>query len=78
MKLDVKKEILDAASQCDHNYICQSVGGKPYCKISDTVNAMVFFTEGKHQLGCNYQHPFGSSFMCTCPVRQEIYLKHKI
>jgi hypothetical protein len=78
MKLDVQDEILDQATQCKHNCICQGVGGKPHCRISDTVNGSVFFTPTRHPMGCPYQCSFGSTFMCTCPVRQEIYKQYRI
>jgi hypothetical protein len=78
MKLDVDKKILALATKCQHHHICQAVGGKPHCAISETVNGSVFFTPCRHPVGCPYQCSFGSSFMCTCPVRQEIYKNHRI
>lgn len=78
MKLDPKKNPTCTADQCKNNGICQSEGGQPYCRISETIGEKVYFTETRHPMGCPYQHSFGSAFMCTCPVRQEIYRKHKI
>lgn len=78
MNCTVEKEILEKAKKCKHNFICQAVGGKPHCRISDTVNGSVFFTASRHPMGCAYQCSFGSAYMCTCPVRQEIYRKHRI
>lgn len=56
-----------------HNCVCQTEGGAPYCKITGTVNNSIFFTDTRHPDGCSRQHAFGSSFICMCPVRQEIY-----
>ena len=75
MKIEVKDETLEKATECKHHYICMAVGGKPHCKISESVGESVFFTESCHPLGCPYQCSFGSSFLCTCPVRQEIFKK---
>ena len=78
MELDVKTKTQDAANLCKNNCRCQSDGGRPDCAIINTVNSKVFFTEGRPPCDCPYQHSYGSAFMCMCPVRQDIYLKHKV
>ncbi|VGO16829.1 hypothetical protein PDESU_05421 [Pontiella desulfatans] len=75
MEANVPLDTLNKATKCKHNCVCQTEGGKPYCQISETVNGTVFFVNSRHPNGCSYQHAFGSVFMCTCPVRQEIYTK---
>jgi hypothetical protein len=76
--MNIAPETVEKATKCPHNRVCLSVGGKPCCKIECTVNDIVFFTQEKTSTGCPYQASFGYSFMCTCPVRQEIFLKHRV
>lgn len=78
MKYDVSRETLKKADRCPHHGICQTAGGKPHCEISESINSTVYFLTCTHPNGCSYQHSFGSSFMCSCPVRQEIYNKYHI
>ncbi len=75
MKTDIDKELLKKADKCPHNFICLTTGQKPRCAISEIVNDKVHFLECRPPFICNYQHSFGSSFICTCPVRKEIYKK---
>lgn len=67
------KEIKKKNAFCAPNCVCQTEGGEPYCKITGTVNNSIFFTASRHPDGCSRQHGFGSSYICMCPVRQEIY-----
>lgn len=78
MKDNVDKELLKKADKCPHDFICQAADEKPRCTISETVNGKVHFLECRSSFICNYQRSFGSSFICACPVRQEIYKKQGI
>lgn len=78
MKCIVNNEIRLQSDKCRNGYMCQALGGKPHCQISDSVNGLVFFLKCSNPLDCPYQHAFGSSFMCTCPVRQEVYREYRI
>ena len=77
MKYTIDNAILKKADKCPHNFICQSKGGKPHCTISESVGGTVLFTSGRPPLGCSYQSSFGSTFICSCPVRSEILRKHR-
>ncbi|WP_372807112.1 hypothetical protein [Pontiella sp.] len=74
----ISQKTLDAASNCKHNHICTTNEGKPFCTIESVVGNTVFFTGTRHTPGCVYQCSFGSAYMCTCPVRQELFVKHGI
>ncbi len=73
----IDKNIQQKASKCPHGYICQQPGGKPCCKVTESINDSVFFTKSRNPLGCPYQHSFGSAHMCTCPVRIEMFRKNR-
>ena len=77
MKYTIDKAILKKADKCPHNFTCQSNGGKPQCTISESVGGTVLFTTSRPPAGCRYQCSFGSAFICSCPVRREIFRKHR-
>jgi hypothetical protein len=78
MKLTVDQKTLCAVKHCQSNCACQAEGGSPRCRLSEIVDNKVFFTEGRGPGNCKYKQAFGSAGMCLCPVRQEIYRKHKV
>ncbi|MCF7817402.1 MAG: hypothetical protein K9M54_05925 [Kiritimatiellales bacterium] len=78
MKKNVNPATVENAVQCPHNHACLSKEGKPCCTIAETINNKVFFTHSKKPTACPCQMAFGNSFLCTCPVRHELYLKHRI
>jgi hypothetical protein len=62
------------AANCDKERACL----KPDCTISDTVRGKILFTETRHPMGRSYQHAFGNTFICTCPVRKELFKNQNI
>jgi hypothetical protein len=70
--------IVKKATQCGYHYVCVNAEQLPKCSIRKVVQRTLFFTQEKIPSCCFYQCPFGDAFMCTCPVRQELYLKYKI
>ena len=78
MSLETKHKNKVEPPLCQNGCACQSAGGKPLCTISEAVNGKILFTECKQTPGCSFQHSFGSTFMCLCPVRLEIYRKSGI
>ncbi len=78
MDVESRKHVAGGTVKCCHHYICQSAGGRPHCRIADSINDSVFFTKTRHPLGCRHQHPFGSTFICCCSIRHELYRRLKI
>lgn len=68
-----EKSEASPADQCERDCCCLTEGGEPRCLISESLNGQVLFTE-KHQK-CTYQVPFGSTFICSCPVMHDLQNK---
>lgn len=78
MKAEATKEVQAKAPECTKDCGCLKPGGEPNCTVSGTVDGTILFTQTRASGGCTYQHSFGSSFICTCPVRKELFEKHNI
>lgn len=78
MKKETTKTEKNVAVECARDCVCQTEGGAPCCKITEVVNDTIFFTESRHPDGCDRQYSFGSTFICTCPVRHDLYRMKKI
>ncbi len=80
MNFDIDENILKETTQCEYDFSCLTGGKGCFCEVEDYVEDKVLFVEFKVLPGrkCHYMFPFGSSFMCTCPTRKEIYRKYSI
>jgi hypothetical protein len=47
------------------------------CEVIQCVNREVHFVCGTEGGICDYRINFGSSYICSCPVRKEIYRQRK-
>jgi hypothetical protein len=75
MALKVNPETVKQADQCPRDHACLK-GGQTCCTIRNTINETVFFTTCEKPSHCPYQMAFGHLYMCNCPVRKELYIKH--
>ena len=77
MSIEIDQAIIEETTKCTKCHGCLSGTVRPLCKISNTVGSKVVFTCSEEPNGCTYQSSFGYSFMCSCPVRKEIYRIYK-
>ncbi|MDF7798158.1 hypothetical protein P4C99_01690 [Pontiellaceae bacterium B1224] len=75
MKKETSVKTQNGAVECAHNRICQTEGGAPHCNITCRVAGTIYFTDTRFPEICPMQHTYGSTYICTCPIRQEIYIK---
>ena len=78
MKL-VSKKILDEATECQHQSVC--VDDVPYelCEANTAIGSnFVFLKSSRGKPSCYYCFDFGHSWVCRCPVRIELFIRHNI
>ncbi len=78
MKCQASDDAQKATTKCERGFACLKEDGKPHCPVKDCINNQVYFVkcpDGKH---CPYQHSFGTEHFCVCPIRKELFNKHKI
>jgi hypothetical protein len=74
-KIGIK--IAAAATRCQHSLACLQ-GGASLCPVEKEVGDQSIFVTCLKEGRCPYQHRFGNScYLCTCPVRQDIYRKYR-
>ena len=78
MEIKIEESIIEAATECERNFECLSNGNNIYCEVEYCLNKEIYFVKCKYDKLCSYKEPFGSSFLCSCPTRKEIYNKYKI
>ncbi len=75
MKIDNK--ILNDSWRCEKNFACQNNDTHLYCNVEFSVYNGAIFVNCKDNPPCVYKSSFGTSFMCKCPARNEIFVKYK-
>ncbi len=74
MTFQVSDEIRRSASDCPKGFRCLDGVTSDMCPIEDSVGfGEVHFIECRTDGFCPYQRSFGRGWLCTCPVRKELY-----
>ena len=74
--LEIENKIIEETTKCEKEFACLASHAQKCCKVEHSVAGKVLFVESLDENECRYKVHFGYSFMCTCPTRKEIYLKH--
>ena len=77
MEMKIPQEIIEQTTQCTKNISCLSDKTRDVCKVLHADGVNVLFIE-KNAKSCPYKIPFGSSYICSCPIRHELYTKYNI
>ncbi len=48
------------------------------CTVEHCVDGRVHFIRCKNQEHCSYQLNFGDGFICTYPMRKELYNRYRV
>lgn len=78
MDSKVSDEAKRAATKCSRGQACLKTKGANACKVLRCVNGTKHFISNSSSPSCPYNTAFGCYQTCTCPVRQELYNKHRI
>ena len=82
MKVEIDEHVINNTIKCLWDYACLSNNNDnnhKICEINNKEYSGVVFIKYREEIKeCNYSERFGSSsYLCTCPVRKEIYRKYK-
>jgi hypothetical protein len=76
--IEIGDDIKKSTTKCEINYACLSERNHEFCPIISTVGKKMLCLDCTSGRRCNYRVRYGvSAFLCTCPVRREIYRKYK-
>jgi hypothetical protein len=77
MDIKVDDNIIEQTTKCRKNFSCLS-GETPIYSVESNINNKIHFIKCVNNKSCSYILSFGYSFICTCPVRKELYNRYKI
>jgi hypothetical protein len=74
----INERIVAETILCEKNFECLKSNMPVHCKVENCVSEKVHFVESLDNSLCRYIMIFGSSKICTCPTRKEIFNKYKL
>jgi len=78
MDLMIGEDMLKRAPKCRRDISCVHHGkGGPLCLVKQSINGVLFVDYG-HSIVCHSMLLFGVDYICTCPVRKELYARYGI
>jgi len=75
MDIKISKPIREQTTRCSKDFSCLSDDTRNLCEIVHANGENVLFIN-QNPKSCSYKIPFGSSYICTCPTRYELYKKY--
>lgn len=79
MKFDISQDVIKRTTKCPSNFYClddtespMCAEDTPMCPVEIHIEKSVLFVKAPHTILCPYKVHFGTSYICTCPVRYEI------
>ena len=80
MQIVIDERVKNSATKCRWDYACLSNNNDnnhKICKI-ERGNGILFIKYREEILECHYRISFGfSSYICSCPVRKDIYKQYE-
>jgi len=76
--MKINDDFIKNANKCKKDHSCLSGDATSLCKIEFCIEDKVHFIKCIDENPCNYRIPFGYSYVCTCPVRKELYNRYKV
>jgi hypothetical protein len=78
IKIEVPEEVLQKTTKCNKDFRCLSGQDAHLCRIICCIGHNSYFVKCLSDKDCPYLEPHKKTELCTCPVRNEIYLRYKI
>jgi hypothetical protein len=76
MIVKIDESTVKRTTNCDKGMPCLHGVSKPLCDVDSYIMDEVCFIHCLNNKRCSYLIPFGYSFMCTCPIRKEIFKRY--
>lgn len=76
--MEINDDIKEQATECEKGMGCVKNKDHKICKVESFISDKVIFVKCLDTKYCGYKLSFGSFYVCTCPVRKEIFDKYKI
>ena len=77
MSITVDKHTIKSTTECNKDLACLHGDEHPLCKVKLSVRDETVFVKCLNTEHCYYKMAFGYLFVCSCPVRNDIYKRYQ-
>jgi len=74
----IRDEVRKNSTLCKNKFVCISKEGAELCKVVSSMNDGKLFIFCAVNIKCVYKHEANGRYVCTCPVRNEIFAQYNI
>jgi hypothetical protein len=75
--MEINKELIKETTKCQKSFDCLNNDKHIFSKVENCVNNKIHFVKCS-DYSCSYLVSFGNSYVCSCPIRKEIFNKYNI
>ena len=72
----IPEEILQRTTNCEFDFNCLYGDKKCLCEVETSIGNDMLEVKAKTDSNCGYCLPFGDTYYCLCPTRNEIYKRY--
>ena len=76
--IEISEDIIKLTTKCMHDFSCLNSGKDCLCSVEEFPGNSILFVKGDsaNKRSCGYCMHIGESFVCNCPIRNEIYRRY--
>jgi len=78
MTIRVSNGTLKRTTKCTCSFQCLKDDVRDVCTVDRCIQDEFCFLKEQKERECPYRTPFGYSYICTCPIRNELYRRYRI
>ena len=78
MVYEIDDKILDLTTRCLCDFLCICDEPGEICPVERVIPGTALYINPKEHCYCAYLRTYGAEFVCSCPVRRELYEKYNI
>ena len=78
MDIKIDEDTLEKTKYCKKGFSCLSGENECLCEVKYSAGYNTIYINPNSNRDCTYCIRFGSSFICFCPTRNEIYNRYQI
>ena len=77
-EIEITGESLKKTGKCRKNHSCLSGERNDLCKVELNVDNKIHFVKCVNNEPCAFRISFGYSYICSCPIRKELFDRYNI
>ena len=77
MKIEVSEDTIKSTTCYKKNFPCMTGKGEDLCTVEPVIPKGLLYIKCSNKY-CSYKMSFGSTYICICPTRKEIYDRYKL